>query len=105
MIARSWTARATVEGGAAYLAFFRETLAPALAHLDGHRGALVFDRPTDDGVEITVLTFWESMDAVERFAGATPERAVVEPEARAVLRDFDPVVTHSNVRVDTRDDE
>jgi heme-degrading monooxygenase HmoA len=102
VIARRWTARATVEGGRAYVEFFREALAPALAHIDGYTGALVFDRPLDDGVEITVLTFWESMEAVARFAGDAPERAVVEPEAQAVLRDFDATVDHLTVRIDAR---
>src|ERR1700694_789879 len=56
MIARYWTARATVEGARAYVEFFQRTLVPQLARLEGHRGALVFDRPLDDGVEVTVLT-------------------------------------------------
>jgi hypothetical protein len=37
------------------------------------------------------------MEAVRRFAGAQPEKAVVEPEARAVLTDFDDSVTHFEV--------
>jgi hypothetical protein len=37
------------------------------------------------------------MDAVRRFAGRPPERAVVEPEARAVLSDFDDLVRHYEV--------
>jgi heme-degrading monooxygenase HmoA len=101
-VARRWTARATVEGGRAYVEFFRNVLVPALAHIDGHLGALVLDRALDEGVEITVLTFWESMDAVTCFAGSEPERAVVEPEARAILRDFDATVVHLRLLVDTR---
>jgi heme-degrading monooxygenase HmoA len=101
MIARYWTARATVEGARAYVDFFQRTLVPQLARLEGHRGALVFDRPLDDGVEITVLTLWESMEAIGRFAGAAPEHAVVEPEARAILRDYDDRVRHLTLRLDT----
>jgi heme-degrading monooxygenase HmoA len=101
MIARYWTARATVEGARAYVDFFRRTLVPQLARLDGHRGALVFDRPLDNGVEVTVLTLWESMEAIARFAGAAPERAVVEPEARAILRGYDDRVRHLTLRLDT----
>jgi heme-degrading monooxygenase HmoA len=101
MIARYWTARATVEGARAYVEIFQRMLVPQLARLDGHRGALVFDRPLDDGVEVTVLTLWESMEAIARFAGATPERAVVEPEARAILRDYDDRVRHLTLRLDT----
>jgi len=38
-----------------------------------------------------------------RFAGDPPERAVVEPEARAVLRDYDSTVQHWTLQLDTRD--
>jgi hypothetical protein len=37
------------------------------------------------------------MEAVRRFAGDEPERAVVEPAARAVLSDFDESVRHYEV--------
>ena len=101
MIARRWTARATADGATAYVAFFERILVPQLAGLEGHRGALVSTRASGAGeasvVEITVLTFWESMEAIGRFAGAAPERAVVEPEARAVLLSFDDRVTHEEV--------
>jgi heme-degrading monooxygenase HmoA len=52
-------------------------------------------------VEVTVLTFWDSEEAVARFAGDAPERAVVEPEARAQLTSFDERVTHHQVMLDT----
>ena len=54
-------------------------------------------RVVDGGVEIVVLTLWESMEAVRKFAGAEPEKAVVESEARAVLISFDEFVTHFDV--------
>lgn len=93
-VARSWSARATAAGAEAYLAHFQKAVLPALREIDGHRGALVLRRPEGDLVRITVLTLWESMAAVERFAGADAEAAVVEPAARAVLADFDPRVEH-----------
>jgi heme-degrading monooxygenase HmoA len=54
-------------------------------------------REVDDGTELVVLTLWESMEAVRRFAGPDPDKAVVEPEARAVLTSFDEYVTHFGV--------
>ena len=45
-------------------------------------------------VEILVLTFWSSMKVVESFAGSPPDAAVVEPEAQAVLIDYDHTVQH-----------
>ncbi|HEX5994830.1 MAG TPA: hypothetical protein VFY84_06780 [Jiangellales bacterium] len=50
---------------------------------------------------LTTLTFWESYDAIRSFAGEDMARSVVEPQARAVLLDFDAVVTHHELLVDT----
>jgi heme-degrading monooxygenase HmoA len=96
-VVRSWSALATRDGALAYVAFFRNTLVPQLGRIPGHRGALVLRRPAGDVIEITVLTFWESMDAVKRFAGDPPDRAVVEPEGRAILLSFDEHVKHLEI--------
>jgi len=55
---------------------------------------MVLRRPQDDLIRITVLTLWTSMAAVEEFAGADADAAVVEPSARDVLADFDTHVEH-----------
>lgn len=101
MIARSWSARATPEGAKRYVAFFETTLVPQLEQIEGHRGALVMTEAREGGVEIRVLTFWASMAAVARFAGEAPGRAVVEPEARALLSSFDDEVRHHEVALGT----
>jgi len=103
VIARRWTASATAEGARAYTAFFERVLVPQLDRIDGHLGALVMTRADDgdDGVEITVLTFWASMQAIARFAGPAPDLAVVEPDARAILLAFDEHVAHDEVAVNT----
>jgi mannose-6-phosphate isomerase-like protein (cupin superfamily) len=48
----------------------------------------------DGGIEIVVVTRWESMVAIRAFAGEDVDLAVVEPEARAVLSRFDGRVRH-----------
>lgn len=98
---RSWTARATPEGADAYVAFFRRTLVPQLSALPGHRGALVLTRADAEAIHITVLTFWDSMDAVRGFAGPEVDRAVVEEEARSLLLSFDGTVRHDVIAIDT----
>ena len=102
MIARSWSAHATITGAEAYIAYFRGTLLHKLQALDGHRGALVLARNVGDDVQVTVLTFWESMASIGRFAGVDATAAVVEPEAQAVLKRFDARVEHFDVLVDGR---
>ena len=102
MILRSWAARATAEGAERYVRYFRESLLATLRGFEGHRGALVLTRPAGDEVEMTVLTLWDSLEAIRHFAGSEPTVAVVEEEARAMLLRFDGHVTHAEGRLDAR---
>jgi heme-degrading monooxygenase HmoA len=102
MILRSWSALATTAGADAYVGYVRRTLLPALRRLEGHRGALVLARREGDAVKVTVLTLWDSMASIQRFAGADTTAAVVEPEAQVLLTRFDARVEHFDVLVDAR---
>ena len=94
MILRVWRARADRDREAAYPDHFRRHVVPELQRIPGFLGANLASREHDGGVEFTVCTRWASMDAVRRFAGVEPERAVVEPGAVAALRTYDDHVTH-----------
>lgn len=97
MIARLWRGVAQTPANAdSYLRHLNRVL-PALDAIEGHRGARVLRRDEGGRAEFLVITFWESMDAVRAFAGEDPDRAVVEPEARAVLAEFDDRVRHYEV--------
>jgi uncharacterized protein YciI/heme-degrading monooxygenase HmoA len=97
MIVRMWSGRATPEKSGQYIEHATKNVFPALAAIQGHRGAYLLQRTVDGVVEFVVLTLWDSMDAIRKFAGAKAENAVVEPEARAVLIAFDESVTHFEV--------
>jgi heme-degrading monooxygenase HmoA len=99
VILRAFRATATEDGADAYQRFFVDSVLPVLQGIDGFQGAYVTRRDREDHVQIQVLTLWESLDAISRFAGDNLHAAVVEPGARAVLTDFDPVVTHHTVVV------
>jgi len=99
MIVRTWSARATPDGAAAYHAYFERTLLPELRGLAGFAGGYLLKREADGVVELTTHTLWKSMDAIRAFAGEAIDQSVVEPEARVVLLDFDTVVIHREVLV------
>ncbi len=101
MIARIWSAQATRQQAPAYAAHFRSHVLPQLMALDGYVGATLLERAVDHSIEIMVITYWNSMDAVGRFAGDDPERAVVADEAAAVLTGFDERVRHYEVAINT----
>jgi heme-degrading monooxygenase HmoA len=96
-IARLWRGRSTVQNAPEYAAHAIRKVFPRLRAIDGYRGAWLLRRAIGDAVEFAVLTIWESMDAVRKFAGPTPEKAVVDPEARAVLTSFDESVEHFEI--------
>jgi heme-degrading monooxygenase HmoA len=97
MIARVWSARAEPDRANLYATHFTEAVLPRLVALPGCRGAYLLRRVNGAGVEFVVQTLWDSMDAVKQFAGATPDVAVVDDEARAVLTSFDSAVKHYEV--------
>ena len=77
MIARRWSARATPGNMPRYVRYFRESLTPQLRLIPGYRGATLLERPEGDAIEIQVITWWASMEAIRAFAGDDPSIAVV----------------------------
>jgi hypothetical protein len=99
MIVRTWSATAGTAGAGHYGRYFDSTLLPQLRELPGFAGAYLLRRDLgEDGtVELTAHTFWESPEAIRAFAGDDITLSVVEPEARAMLLDFDRTATHRSV--------
>jgi heme-degrading monooxygenase HmoA len=103
VIVRAFHATATAAGADAYREHFTRSVLPDLQRIDGYQGAYVLRREHDGHVELQVLTLWDSLEAIRRFAGANLDHAVVEPAAQAVLASYDPTVTHHDVVVDAVD--
>lgn len=101
MIARIWRGTAAQAGAEAYRRHFAGTVAPHLKDIDGHRGAWLLQRDVDGQVEFLAVTLWDSIETVRHFAGADPDVAIVEPEARAVLSEFDDFARHYEIVCDT----
>ena len=97
MIVRSWTGYASLPRAADYPNHLLDSVRPRLKALPGFQGLYLLRRMREHEVEYRVLTLWSSMEAIGAFAGLTPERAVVEPEAQAVLTRYDAHVEHFEV--------
>jgi heme-degrading monooxygenase HmoA len=102
LVVRTWQATATSAGAGEYHRYFAGTLLPQLRELPGFAGGYLLSREADGTVELTTHTFWESLAAIRAFAGDDITASVVEPEAQAVLLDFDRTATHRSVLVDAR---
>jgi len=100
MIARIWSARATQERVHEYAAYLKSTVVPELASIHGYQGATLLQREQNGAVEVTVITWWDSLDAIRAFAGEAIENAVVHDSAARMLVDFDRGVEHHQVVFD-----
>jgi heme-degrading monooxygenase HmoA len=95
MIARMWRGQAKAANAEAYERFVTTKVFTELPAIPGHRGAYLLKRVLDSGeVEFIAVTLWDSLASIRGFAGEAIDRAVVEPEARAVLSSFDDFVRH-----------
>lgn len=81
-ILRTWKGRTTPEKAGEYVQHAKGKVFPELRAIEGHLGAWLCRRAVNGVVEFLVLSMWDSMDAIRRFAGADPEKAVVEPRAQ-----------------------
>jgi len=108
MIARTWSALATPGAAPAYAEHLRTRVLPALRAVEGYLGGQLMQReaggatpgPDPPAVELLVVTWWRSLDALRAFAGSDLERAVVADEAVPLLTHFDRRVRHYLVVVE-----
>ena len=101
MIARIWEGRTRPGMGQAYYQYLEETGLKEYRATEGFRSVTVLRREVGDETEYVLVTVWESMEAIRRFAGPEPERAVYYPEDDRYFPESErrPYVKHYEVLV------
>jgi heme-degrading monooxygenase HmoA len=97
MIARFWSAQTTDLQAPNYVEHLKTRVLPSVRTVDGFAGAMLLQRAIPGAIEIIVITFWRSVEAIRDFAGDDLENAVVADEAAALLTWFDRRVRHYEV--------
>ena len=69
MIARIWHGAVPVKKSEAYLEKMRAVALPGYRNVEGNQGAWVMHRIEGDFAHFDMLTFWDDVDAIKRFAG------------------------------------
>jgi heme-degrading monooxygenase HmoA len=100
VIARHWRGWTTQENAAPYESLLKETILPGLQKIEGYRGGYVLRREVNGEIEFIVLNFFDSLDAVRRFAGPDYATAVFEPEARRLLQRIEALADHFDICVE-----
>ena len=101
MIARHWRGWTKPHEADAYETLVTEKVLPELKNIEGYRGGYVLRHDHADEVEFAAINFFDSLDAVKRFAGPDYTTAVFEPEARQLLSRIETFATHYEVRAKT----
>jgi heme-degrading monooxygenase HmoA len=97
VIARTWRGWTRSEDAEEYVAYLEQTGMRAYRATPGNRGAWILRNDDGDRTEFVTLTFWESLDAVRRFAGDDVRCAVFYPEDDRFLVAREETVTHWRV--------
>jgi heme-degrading monooxygenase HmoA len=97
MIARTWWGATSAADAESYLEYLHATGLPAFRSTEGNRGVLVLRRVEGGRAEFLLVSLWESEEAIRRFAGDDPGRAVFYPEDERFLVERDEQVHHYQV--------
>ena len=76
MIARIWRGATAADRADDYVEYLDRTGVSEYRATPGNRGVLVLRRTEGDRSEFTLLSLWDSMEAVRAFVGEDPELAV-----------------------------
>jgi heme-degrading monooxygenase HmoA len=97
MISRHWRGRTKPGREQAYIDHLRAETFPKLMTIPGFVSASILQRAGLDGTEFEIVTVWQSLRAIEDFAGDDIEAAVVPEVAQAMLAEFDTRVRHYEI--------
>ncbi len=104
MICRIWHGWTTLANADAYEALLKGEIFTNIQnrHIEGYRGIHLFRRILDDEVEFVTIMWFDTIEAVQAFAGDDFEAAVVPSKARALLSRYDARSKHYEVLADMK---
>jgi len=85
MISRQWCGLAKPAHADAYVEHLRKETVPQLSKIPGFIDASILRRNVAEGVEFLILTRWDSIKAIQRFAGRDADIAVVPQEVQRFM--------------------
>lgn len=97
MIARIWRGFTRESDKDTYFEFLKKTGLKDYAATPGNRGVWTLRRVRDGKAEFTLISLWDSYEAIQRFAGEEYQKAHYYPEDKDFLLEFEPLVAHYEV--------
>lgn len=96
-IARIWKGRTLASKADEYEKYLLATGISRVRAASGNLGATVLRRTDGGKTEFVVISIWESVAAIQRFAGKDYQKAVLLPRDREYLVDVEPNVLHYEI--------
>ena len=97
MIARIWHGRTLTAKADEYEKYLNASGVEKMLKTDGNHGVEVLRKTDGPRTDFVVISYWESIDAVKRFAGADHTKAVILERDREFLIEVEPNVLHYEV--------
>ncbi len=97
MIARIWKGVAERSKADVFLDYMMKTGVRDFRLKEGNRGVYVLRRNGKRRVEFLMISLWDSVNAIRKFAGEEIERASYYPEDEKLLIRLEPKVKHFEV--------
>jgi heme-degrading monooxygenase HmoA len=98
-IARIWHGRTPLARADEYRQYLFDAGVTKIANIPGNRGVQLMMRKTADEGEFMVASYWDSIDAIKAYAGATYEHVHDLPRDNEFLIDKEKLVRHFELDV------
>jgi heme-degrading monooxygenase HmoA len=99
VIARAWHGVTDATKSDQYLEYLNMTGIPEYRATPGNQGVVVLRKLKAGKAHFLLFSFWDSMDAIKKFAGDDVEKAKYYPGDKDFLLEFEPTVEHYELLV------
>jgi heme-degrading monooxygenase HmoA len=102
VVARMWHGRTLTAKADEYYAYLKQAGIDKIELIEGNLGAQVLRRTDGNITEFTVISYWESREAIKKFAGDDIEKTHFLPKDAQYLLELEPKVKHFDVLYEGR---
>jgi heme-degrading monooxygenase HmoA len=102
VVARMWHGRTKTSIADEYYAYLKAEGIDKIEAIPGNLGAQILRRTDGATTEFTVISYWDSLEAIKAFAGNDIEKTHFLPKDPQYLLELEPKVKHFDVLYDGR---
>ena len=97
MMARIWHGKTDKSKFSSYSEFLRRKAIPDYKQTPGFQGLSFLRKIVGQEAHFTLITYWQNLEAIKKFAGPDFEKAKYYPEDQDFLLEFEEKVQHFEV--------